>query len=180
MAESFILYACPVGELATQLDTYFAESERCCGRNAAHNYMPHCTLTGFFQDEVAAVEGYVEAVAKALNEQRAIAPPTIAIQHMAFRPDWHGLELRSPWLQHFTTQFSQLAHSPTRPEPLRLKTWLHLSLAYEFDPNHAETLQQLAQKYVNPQAPVLWEIRFYQRHADWKWTCCGVWPLCGE
>ena len=43
-----IVYACPVGELAEQLETYFSKSRLACGPNQAHQYMPHCTLTGFF------------------------------------------------------------------------------------------------------------------------------------
>lgn len=175
MVEQFILYACPVGELATQLETYFAESKRLCGANAAHKYMPHCTLTGFFQDEEEAVGLYRRAIAQALQEQPM--PPTITIQGMSFRADWHGLELQSPWLQQFTAQFAEYAHSPTRQDALRLKSWLHLSLAYDFPPDHATTLQQLALKQVNPHAPVQWEIRFYQRHPDHRWTCHDIWSL---
>lgn len=178
MAEQFILYACPTGELATQLDTYFARSEALCGRNAAHNYMPHCTLTGFFWDEESAVEGYGEAIAKALTLQLAADPqPQIAIQGITFRPDWHGLELQSSWLSSLMARVAHHALSPTRQGPLRIKSWLHLSLAYEFPPEQAATLQQLAQDYVNPHTDAGWEIRFYQRHPDYRWTCHYTWPL---
>lgn len=177
MAE-FIIYACPVGELAAQLEAYFAQSEALCGRNAAHNYMPHCTLTGFFRDEECAVQGYVGAIAQALSTQLATDPhPKIAIQGMAFRPNWYGLELESNWLLLFTAHVAQYAVSPTRQEPLRLKSWLHLSLAYEFFPDQSATLQKLAQDSINLHSPVGWEIRFYQRHFNNDWTCHCSWPL---
>lgn len=177
MVEPFILYACPVGELADQLQAYFVESEQRCGRNAAHNYMPHCTLTGFFRDEETSIGVYEAAIAQALEEQLAIALPRITVQQMSFRPDWYGLEIESPWLQQFTVLVAQYADSPTRQEPLRLKSWLHLSLAYEFQPESAATLKQLAVQHINPQAPVAWEIRFYQRHPNHRWTCHHNWPL---
>ena len=47
----FIVYACPVGTLAGQLDLFFARSRAECGENAAHAYPPHCTLTGFFHSQ---------------------------------------------------------------------------------------------------------------------------------
>lgn len=178
MPEQFIIYACPVGELADQLDRYFAASLNTCGRNAAHNYMPHCSLTGFFWDELEAVELYREAIAKALTTQFTVAPnPQITISDMTFRPDWHGLELQSDWLPPLMAQVARFASSPTRTEPLRLKNWLHLSLAYEFLQEHAQTLTQLAREQINPQAAVDWELRLYQRHLDHQWTCHQAWPL---
>ena len=178
MPEQFIIYACPVGEVADQLSRYFAASLNACGRNAAHNYMPHCSLTGFFWDEPGAVGVYREAIAKALTAQLAIASnPLITISKMTFRPDWHGLELQSDWLPPLMAQVAQLASSATCTEPLRLKSWLHLSLAYEFLPEHAQTLKQLAQAHINPQSAVNWELRLYQRHPGNQWTCHQSWPL---
>lgn len=178
MLEQLIIYACPSGELADQLDQYFAQSLKLCGRNAAHHYMPHCSLTGFFQDELTSIELYQQAIDQALKNQFSIAAkPVIQIQDMSFHDDWHGLELRSDWLRQLMAQVTEFAVSPTRLEPLRLKSWLHLSLAYEFQPEHTETLIYLAQTYVNPQASVVWEVRFYQRHADHQWTCHQTWSL---
>ncbi len=178
MPEQFIIYACPVGELADQLGRYFTASLNACGRNAAHDYMPHCSLTGFFWDEPGAVGMYREAIAKALTAQLAIAPnPLITIKAMTFHPDWHGLELQSDWLPLLMAQVAQFAISPTRTAPLRFKTWLHLSLAYEFLPEHAQALKQLAQAHINLQSTVDWELRFYQRHPDHQWTCHQSWPL---
>jgi len=177
-AEQLIIYACPVGELATQLDGYFAASLNACGRNAAHSYMPHCSLTGFFRDQPSAVGVYVEAIAQSLAAQLAVAPhPLITISSITFRPEWHGLELQSDWLHQLMSQITQRASSPTRPEPLRLKSWLHLSLAYQFLPEHGQTLMQLAQVQINLAAAVDWELRLYQRHLDHAWTCHQSWPL---
>lgn len=177
MSESFIVYACPTGELAEQLDHYFRQSLVVCGENAAHRYMPHCTLTGFFQDEEEAIPIYVQALEHALSQALPCPAPVIAIQQLAFYSDWHGLELQSDWLKTMIAHFSTLAISPTCRSALRLKDWLHLSLAYEFLPEQTESLMKLAQKYITIQSPVQWELRFYQRHSDQHWTCHQSWQL---
>lgn len=43
-----IIYACPVGTLENELNNFFESSEAKFGINKAHEYMPHVTLTSFF------------------------------------------------------------------------------------------------------------------------------------
>ncbi|MEM8809425.1 MAG: hypothetical protein AAGF01_25670, partial [Cyanobacteria bacterium P01_G01_bin.38] len=130
----FILYACPIGPLAEQLETYFEKSQQLCGPNAAHAYMPHCTLTGFFNDDECAIAPYIRTLENVLAANRALIPkPPILIKQLTFRSDWHGLELSADGLKQLVAIFADQAASPTRLEPLRLKDWLHLSLAYEFN-----------------------------------------------
>jgi protein-tyrosine phosphatase len=43
-----IIYACPVGVLENELNQFFASSEAKFGLNKAHDYMPHVSLTSFF------------------------------------------------------------------------------------------------------------------------------------
>lgn len=177
-AVEFILYACPQGPLAAQLKTYFQKSWLLCGANTAHRYMPHCTLTGFFKDEVAAVEHYLQGVEQTLCD-RPLNQPVATITQMSFQADWHGLVVQSSWLIDFTADFAQRANSPTRLEPLRLKDWLHVSLAYGFQPQQAGCLQQLAEALIDPRSPVDWELRFYQRFTDNTWICHQSWALPG-
>ncbi|MBE9078227.1 hypothetical protein IQ241_13150 [Romeria aff. gracilis LEGE 07310] len=186
-----ILYACPTGELAAQLEDYFRHSRRRCGPNAAHAYMPHCTLTGFFQAESQAIPRYVQALEKAtaqVLEQRSEAAYSlrdsnpsvmasaraerlqgrVAIQSLQFHPLWHGLELASDWLCQLAARFAR--YSPSAPA-LRLKDWLHLSLAYDFDPAQAPELEQLARAKIDIQAEVRWELRLYERNENRTWHC---------
>ncbi|HBK22332.1 MAG TPA: hypothetical protein DDZ60_07465 [Planktothrix sp. UBA10369] len=174
----FIVYACPQGELAEQIQDFYQESLDLCGFNAAHNYMPHCTLTGFFKDQESKISVYIQALETAYNTAKITANPLkIHIIKMTFQSDWQGLELEAEGIPSLMINFAQLANSPTRPEQLRLKTWLHLSLAYEFQPQQAQILEDLAKTRINLQAQVDWELRFYQRHPDNSWTCHQSWRL---
>lgn len=176
-----ILYACPVGPLAQQIAQYFQQSQQQCGKNLAHAYMPHCTLTGFFEDQESAIPIYVAAVREAWATYREQIPtPPIEIQGLSFRPDWHGLVLQADWLKQMVVCFSQSANSPTRLEALRLKDWLHLSLAYGFQPMHEERLKALAQSIVDVSAAVKWDVRFYGRSSKNVWTCYDTVPLYSE
>ena len=175
---TYIIYACPTGELAAQLSTYFQMSRATCGPNTAHRYMPHCTLTGFFHDQPSAIPIYVAALEAALVRAGPTQPkPVLTILGMELRPDFHVLPLDSPWLKGVIADFGRNVDSPTRQDTLRLKDWLHLSLAYEFAADQATTLAKLAEEFVDMSAPVGWDLRFYERHADWSWVCHAEWQL---
>ena len=175
---SLIVYACPVGPLATQIEAYLQQSQQNYGPNSAHAYMPHCTLTGFFCDKESAIPHYIHVLNHILsNDLSDIPSPSITIQQMAFQPNWHGLILGAEWLKQLIVSFAQQADSATCTEPLRLKDWLHLSLAYDFSPADAPALQQMATELIDITAPVSWELRFYQRANNCEWTCHKSWPL---
>lgn len=164
-----ILYACPVGELAIQLDAYYARTCAEFGPNAAHRYPPHVTLTGFFHDTVAAIPIYIQALTVALAA--APQPPKITITGATFTPTFHGVLIESPWLVDLTRTFARLAHSPTRRDALRLKDWLHLSLAYDFSPEHHAPLAECGRAMVDITASVWWELRLYERYSVNEWRC---------
>jgi ubiquitin-associated SH3 domain-containing protein len=140
--------------------------------------MPHCTLTGFFHDDPAAVGIYCAALEAALGRARPHQPPVaLSILRMELQEQFHGLLLDSPWLKALIADFTRSVDSPTRRDALRLKNWLHLSLAYAFPPQQHEPLAILARELVNPQAPVGWELRFYERAVSGAWICHSSWPL---
>jgi ubiquitin-associated SH3 domain-containing protein len=177
-ASELIVYACPIGPLAEQIAAYYAEAGRRFGPNAAHRYPAHCTLTGFFHDDLAAVAVYSSALGMALEWVRPKRPErVVAVVGAAFGEAFHGLVLESPWLQALTAEFKTLATSPTRRDDLRLKDWLHLSLAYEFAPEHGSALASLARAMVDPQADASWDLRLYERLGDGTWACHASWPL---
>ena len=177
-AGAFIVYACPQGELAEQIARYFVASKAICGPNAAHAYMPHCTLTGFFHDNATSIASYIAALDAALHRARPDQPAqALIIDRMELSQDFHGLVLCGAWLLAVMSDFASVAHSPSRREALRLKDWLHLSLAYRFPPWDHDPLAKLAQKLIDIDAPVAWQLRFYERHGDGSWTSHAEWPL---
>ena len=190
-SRELIVYACPTGELAAGLEDYFESAMYRCGSNTAHEYMPHCTLTGFFHDDLDSIPTHVTALEKALGWGAQRKPnPSIAIADLHLEPEFHYLAIQSPWLESITSQFAKLANSSTRTDALRLKTNLHVSLAYGFDPQQEGVLREVASS-LDWQVQVGWEVRFYERHAckdgskpesrqeelKPRWTCHGCWTV---
>lgn len=173
----FIVYACPTGELNKQIEEYFEQSIKLCGKNKAHQYMPHCTLTGFFTDELSSIPLCLEALDKAYTEARNNTSLNIEITRLTFNKNWHGLELQSDGIKQLIANFVRLEDSPTRQEKLRLKDWLHLSLAYGFKPQDSEQLKHLATELIDIQANVNWELRFYQKKLNCTWKCLQSWDI---
>ncbi|MEB3277488.1 MAG: hypothetical protein VKK42_01015 [Lyngbya sp.] len=174
--EKFIIYACPVGELDEQINLYFQKSRELCGENSAHQYMPHCSLTGFFNADLTQIGNYLNSLDQAYHYSQHLSLD-IKILQMMFKPKWHGLELKASGLKHLIANFAEIMHSQPIEENIRIKEWLHLSFAYNFPSEHHDTLKKLAKKMINPQASTQWELRFYQKHPDWTWTCLQSWPL---
>ncbi|MEO0852795.1 MAG: hypothetical protein AAFY15_04740 [Cyanobacteria bacterium J06648_11] len=178
MLREFIVYACPTGAIASQLACYFQRSRTECGSNTAHHYMPHCTLTGFFHDDSESVPIYRNALDEALDKGRSTRPDSaIAITALTFQSEFHYLKLDSDWILRVVKDFSDRARSDTRVDALRLKGWLHLSLAYGFPPEQCLPLQRLAAEILDMRSPAVWELRFYERHPNNTWTCHRSWAL---
>jgi hypothetical protein len=173
-----IVYACPTGALAAQVLRYYEAARERCGANSAHAYPPHITLTGFFHDDAAALPLYVAALGAAHAEAMERRPAeAVRITAMALAQDFHGLLIESPWLEALSSAFKARAASPTRRDPVRPKSNLHLSLAYGFRPEHGPALADLARALVDAQAPTGWELRLYERRPDGGWTIHEAWPL---
>jgi ubiquitin-associated SH3 domain-containing protein len=178
MVTQFILYACPTGQLADQIDAYFEKVKTDYSWNPALNYMPHCSLTGFFHDHTTAAQHYTLVLDDILARMRPLQPdPLMQVTGMIFRSDFHGFTLQSSWLSHLSETFSAATCSETRHDAIRVKEWLHLSLAYQFKSHEHEALKAMALRQINPGAPVGWDLRFYQRHEESQWTCHGCWSL---
>lgn len=174
---SFIVYVCPTGELNTQIEKYLLESSK-YGKNTAHKYMSHCTLTGFFTDKISSIPLYVRALeqayTKAKNDNLSLK---VKIKQLTFSENWHGLELEANGLKQLIANFANSEKSTTRQENLRLKDWLHLSLAYDFNPQSGEKLKDLATEMIDLQKDVNWQLRFYQKDPDWTWKCLHSWDI---
>lgn len=165
---TLILYAVPEGSLGEQIASYFDGID-----TEAQSYPPHCTLTGFFHDDDVA--RYVDAAA------RIAAPATVRVASLHTEgADWIGLEIDAPELIALTRRFADLVIEPrTRDDAVRVKEWLHVSLAYGHDPAIHGDLAHRALAMVNPDAAVSWSLRLYERTDAGAWTAHGAWPLGG-
>jgi ubiquitin-associated SH3 domain-containing protein len=173
-----IVYACPTGPLAEQIDSFFARSLQQFGPNTAHRYMPHCTLTGFFHDRPASIPVYVDALDAALNATRSSMPqPPLQITAMVLSDMFKYLKVESDWMIDTIRDFAGRVHSPTRSDDLRLKSWLHLSLAYDHAPEHEMLLNDLARRCIDPAAQADWDLRFYERFPTDQWTLHASWKI---
>jgi ubiquitin-associated SH3 domain-containing protein len=171
-----ILYACPQGDLGEQIERFFAESLRRFRANAAHAYMPHCSLTGFFDGDSGLIAHHARILGESLEHNASGCQlPCIEVLGFGHRHDWHGLELRSPWL---LERVRELARKSSAPIPV--KTWQHLSLAYDFLPAQDDELRRLARAMIDPDAPVHWQVRYYQRKPGNDWICHQAWALPGS
>jgi ubiquitin-associated SH3 domain-containing protein len=165
-----IVYACPTGELAAALDNYFRLAKANFGANPAHNYMPHITLTSFFQIPPEQLEDYKGYLTDALAAHQPTPTPILQIMGLVLRPEFHGFDVRAPHLKIIAADFATRAHTHAPDEPdINIKDWLHLSLAYDFPAKHDPGLRQLARFTVDPKIPASWSLRLYQRH-ERGWT----------
>jgi ubiquitin-associated SH3 domain-containing protein len=173
-----IVYACPTGDFAAQLDAYFAQSRALFGENTAHQYPPHISLTGFYHDVASTIPAYVQQLDHALATVRQLQPaPVISLTRLNMSEDFHGIEIESMWLKQVIDVFITFAQSSTRRDAIRKKDWLHLSLAYHFEPAQGTKLKELAQSHIRLNAPVRWQLRFYEQHPDKLWTCHKTWNI---
>lgn len=175
---AFIVYACPQGPLADQVEAFLDQSRARFGPNAAHAYRPHCTLTGFFTDDAAVIPGDLRRLDQLLRRALPDCPrPAIRVCGWGGKPGWLGLELEASWLRQLARDFATPAPGERRRMPIKPKSWLHLTLANGFPWEHQAPLATLARQVVDPGAAVSWELRYYQRDPGGCWRCHRAWPL---
>ena len=166
-----ILYACPTGPLAEQIEGFFRRSGERFGPNGVHAYPPHVTLTGFFHDQAASIPVYRAALVASLAAGLPTRPAAwIAIGGQVTEHGLLHLPITSGWLKRVAADFAARAASPTRQEPPPVKSQLHLSLAYRFRPEDEPGLIALARELVDPSARAAWELRLYERLPDRGWV----------
>jgi hypothetical protein len=171
----FIVYACPRGPLHDQIEAYYERTLNEVGRNLAHDYMPHISLTGFFRDDVSAAPHYAATLEETVFAEPE--PAAVRITGMPLLPDWLGLTIEAEELRRRVATFATHATSPARPEAIRLKDNLHVSFAYGFPPDSQETLARLAAQMIDASASVAWDVRFFERNHANEWLCHYSRPL---
>lgn len=165
MAHELIVYATPTNTLAAQCSSYWMRAVA-LGPTAAQAYPPHCTLTGFFHRDDEGRSHAAEVVAEAIHSS-FLRPGIVTVEGLVRLDNWVGLQLDSPWLVEWTRELiGRLPPGPDEDE-LRLKTWPHLSLAY--DVIDLDPYEFAAHELIDPNADASWEIGLWER-SDGNWT----------
>ncbi|MCC6435291.1 MAG: hypothetical protein IT196_09705 [Acidimicrobiales bacterium] len=170
-----ILYAVPTGLLGEQCDRFFRMA-RAVAPTAAQTYPPHCSLTGFFHRPVHRVAESTDALAltfdrSGLDPAGRVEACEVQLLGLRRHDGWLGLELASERLSAVAAAFA-LACAPRRQpgdDALRLKDWLHLSLAYDTDGDTLDRHGALAHAVVDDGLQCDWEIGLWRRHPVDRW-----------
>ncbi|XP_071959698.1 ubiquitin-associated and SH3 domain-containing protein B-like [Antedon mediterranea] len=163
-AREFIMYACPVGPFAEELETFWDKSLIEVGRNGAHSLLPHVTLCSFFTCDDSLVAQVTHAFQLAIDRWKNEAPDQIAVEYFA-AANFIGLfieEENAEYMRRVAQDFSVEALNIAGIKLEPHKKQLHLTLAYQFHQSHLEKLEQLT-KEINVNKSARWELRLYSR-----------------
>lgn len=163
-----IVYATPTGPLADAVDHFVETVNDRLGPTTAQTYPPHCTLTGFFRRTDAVATSTIAEMGQAIAQAGPVPPGEVEVVALRTTKDWVGLELRSPWLIELTAALAASNRPGPEDDALRLKDWLHLSLAYGVDDLDAHGA--LATDLIDPALVADWEVAVWERHGDGSWT----------
>lgn len=158
-----ILYATPMGDLAAACDRYFAAA----APTVAQQYPPHVTLTGFFSRQDDAASERILAAQGFIEEAGPVPSEAVEVVGLIARPDWVGLEIESPWLRAIAERFAASDTPEPADDPIRLKSWLHLSLAYGVD--DLASNERFARRMVDPGSQADWEVALWELGTDNTW-----------
>ena len=166
-----ILYATPNGELGRACERFFASVSTSGRATTAQTYPPHVTLTGFFRRSSSEVE---RVIAEAQSIIDAAPGGAVTVHPMQVRTDWLGLEITSDWLSEVARAFADQHRVEPGDDAIRLKDWLHLSLAYGTLPAGASVADYVeeATSTIKVEAPVTWSVGLWERRGgDWIRHC---------
>eukprot|EP00741_Cyanophora_paradoxa_P024651 tig00022080_g23801.t1 len=180
---AFILYAVPAGPIYAELQAYQDGILRDIGRNAQHDYFPHCTLTGFLRpgeggegavDDPDALRALlIDAFGAALEARPSYRRPRAVFVE---GPDFVGLHLHDTAdFEAFATAFRDqiAARCPPLASGVRLKRQLHVSMAYGFERGHEAAVRERARGVAARWTPealagVRWDMGLFEkRGAAW-------------
>lgn len=160
----YIVYACPLGVLGTQVEEFTEKTLLTCGRNAAHKSFAHLTLCQFFQCPDAMLPQLLHTLKRCIEASMLIAPKEIKLKRYSTH-SYIGLfidEESASWFRNMMDAFAAEAKtSGVVVKPHRKQ--LHVTLAHQYPIEQQAQLEQLALTTVDPAAPVKWELSLYSR-----------------
>ncbi|XP_050524014.1 protein UBASH3A homolog [Daktulosphaira vitifoliae] len=164
----YIVYACPSGHLMEELQYFWDESASKCGRNGAHNFIPHITLVSFFEapDEFSdTIVNILKTLTEEIIQQMTINNFNLesyaSSNFMGLFLNDQNSDIFKKIAVLFAERVSEVVKVQLDPH---LKS-LHLTLAYQFDVNHKGTLKSLIKSIINTSSPNFWEIKLYSRES---------------
>ncbi|XP_050431445.1 protein UBASH3A homolog [Adelges cooleyi] len=164
----YILYACPSGSFMEELETFWNKSASICGRNGAHNFLPHITLVSFFQvpDEFADVlvtllKNVIDKLIQEMTTNSFHLESYASSNFMGFFLGDQGSSILKKIAILFAERVTELVKVQVDPH---IKS-LHLTLAYQFDINQKDTLKSLIKSTIDTSVPCLWEVKLYSRES---------------
>lgn len=165
-----ILYATPTGPLAEACDAWFAETAAAFGPTTAQTYPPHCTLTGFFRRPPEALDRVIHEVTTAVADDATLPASAVQVVRLHAGPEWVGLELAAPAFVAATQRFADLHVAGPDDDPIRVKDWMHLSLAYGGVDDLAPWIESALERFDPVPLAEAWELALWQRRPDGTWT----------
>lgn len=170
-ARNYVVYLCPTegGELLGQLQTFWDASRTQVGWNGAHNSFPHITLTSAFPCGDGDVDDVVAAVRRvAADFARDFERLPVRLEKY-LSPNFLGMFVgkeEESLLRALAQQLTQclvklgVADPGELSDPSPTKSY-HVTLAYQFLPQHCAALEDLLSASVHPGAKSDWELRLY-------------------
>jgi hypothetical protein len=161
---SLIVYATPIGELAEACARYGAMASA-VAPTLAQAYPPHCTLTGFFRRSRTEIDRIVGEVTATFGTD-PVAADAVTIRGPVHHGRWLGFELTSRLLHDRTQGFARTHRLCAGDDAIRVKDWLHLSLAYGVD--DLAPYVSAAEQVRWPAAAEAWDVGLWEsRRGTW-------------
>jgi len=159
----YLLYLCPTDSLQYQLQTFCSKSHAECGRNGAHDFIPHVTLSTFFKVPDDDVGSIIELMEKVIKNERLTIPEDLELETYV-SPNFMGFFLgqdSAKAIKALTATFvKELASRDISADVYNQD--LHMTLAYNFGANQYSTLETLVNN-INPDMRSNWQFRLYSR-----------------
>ncbi|XP_029660286.1 protein UBASH3A homolog [Formica exsecta] len=156
----YVLYACPTGSLAEQLELFWSESKD-LGWNGAHSFIPHITLISFFDAPDECTEELVNALENVVRQDGLH-------EHIELEtyvsPNFMGLfvkDVNAEGLKNIAVRYANKINALGITAEPQIKS-LHLTLAYQFPSNLFQSLRSMVEK-LRPNTSANWELRLYSR-----------------
>jgi hypothetical protein len=135
----YILYLVPEGRLYDLLERYYEDTLAVC-RNDAHDYLPHCTLTGFFSLPAAyPLRRLTSVLQHVLHEAEANVEAAVCVERL-YDDTAIGLAVHAPALVAAVSRWAEETSTDSEGTvSIRPKTRLHISMAYGVGVARADT-----------------------------------------